>query len=732
MKIIVPVGFLFVSFLLFLISPGVSAQVIIRERVTISPEAGRQPSQQLSGQVDPCLIPPSSGYGAFYLTMGGHITLRPAFPGTMELGGTVVLTGPHGVIYEGPGGSQFYGKTFSAGIFEPGASVWFTIQFRRSDGKVLTGVNPEASSAYGTLGSKATGGSYRFQGFDNVYVGSRFGYSLFVTLASDLSTARDLRPASGPPREPCPIIAPFSGNVIARFNSNSYAGNQIQFESKTDTFRVIQQLFGHAINFGNVEAGDSILLPVISGSPDLLGEKTYPRYQLTSSSPSLARWYLEYEDWIDSDFLDFFTYAWIAPTKYSVTFDKENASPGDTVRIFIESLGFAENPSQPMTINIIEGRGTAVLQDTLGNTLGVDIWEREYGKVTKELRLVIFAPSPPPVLTVAAGGAGVQNTTDPSRIIVQVFDAWDERKSGRGVVGMGTKKQLKIVEHAPWSVWPHLPPQSNGRSRGADRPGYDPKRSFTIEVLDGSGLPLTDEIVQIKAEFVPFTGGHEHNDPALLQDKQGRFYGQSRSGNPLTGLVTDAEGKVEIDSLVASQVAGRYLVTASLKADSTVRDTVQLTVRVPDLVDFSQINTHIWTLTGAIAGKHTDNHWCTQKMLDSLVAAVVDFHSWTSDADGGGVPLIIAINDMSLKWGGVYDFKGNWNLGGEHSFHRVGLSVDINNTGFDFKVQDPQKPNDPKAKILSQKGRKLVEIIGWYGGKIYDEPQIHFGFDGGY
>ena len=675
MKNIVPVGFFFVPFLLFLVSPSVSAQVIIRERITISPEAGRQPSQQLSGQTDPCLIPPSSGYGAFFLTMGGHITLRPAFPGTMELGGTVVLTGPRGVIYEGTAGSQFYGKTFSVGTFEPGASVWFTIQFRRSDGKVLTGVNPEASSAYGTLGSKATGGSYIFQGFDKVYVGSRFGYSLFVTLASDLSTARDLRPASGPPREPCPIIAPFSGNIIARFNSNSYAGNQIQFESKNDTFRVVQQLFGHAINFGNIEAGDSILLPLISGSPELFGEKTYPRYEVWTMTSALARWYLEYEDWIDSDFLDFFTYAWIAPAKYSVTFDKESASPGDTVRIFIESIGFSENPSQPMTINIIEGRGMAVLQDTLGNMLGVDIWEREYGKVTKELRLVISAPSPPPVLTVAAGGAGVQNTTDPSRIIVQVFDAWDERKSGRGVVGMGTKKQLRIVEHAPWTIWPHLPPQGNGRSRGADRPGYDPKRSFTIEVLDGSGQPLADEIVQIKAEFVPFTGGHEHNNPPLLQTHQGTFYGQEKNGNPLVGLVTDPDGIVLIDSLVASQVAGRYLVTASLKADSTVRDTVQLTVRVPGLELLPDIDPVYQKIGGT--SKHlgppissTDNnHWATQEVVVSLQElASVWVQMFPQEAK-------LMINDISLPSGGLFDIAGQWQP--EHSTHREGRDVDV-------------------------------------------------------
>lgn len=155
------------------------------------------------------------------------------------------------------------------------------------------------------------------------------------------------------------------------------------------------------------------------------------------------------------------------------------------------------------------------------------------------------------------------------------------------VVIVPQKPQLEIVDHAPWAVWPHLPPQSNGRSRGADRPGYDPKRSFIIKVRNASGQPLINEQVEIKTEFVPLTGGHEHNNPVLLQDKQGMFYGQGRNGNPLDGLLTDIDGMVVIDSLIASQVSGKYIITAWLTSDPDVKDTVQLNARVPGLLTFS-------------------------------------------------------------------------------------------------------------------------------------------------
>ncbi|MEX1277269.1 MAG: hypothetical protein WEE20_15130, partial [Bacteroidota bacterium] len=160
-----------------------------------------------------------------------------------------------------------------------------------------------------------------------------------------------------------------------------------------------------------------------------------------------------------------------------------------------------------------------------------------------------------------------------------------------------------------------------------------------------------------------------------------------------------------------------------LVSDTTVMDTVQLTVRVPDLVDFSQINTHIWNLTGAIAGKHADNHWCTEKILDSLVAAVIDFYSWSGSEENEGRFIVLAINDMTLRWGGVFDIDGTWNLNEKHSFHRVGLSVDINRDPGGLRLDNG---------TLTRTGRKLNHIMQKRGARKYPEVRIHFGFDNGF
>jgi hypothetical protein len=282
---------------------------------------------------------------------------------------------------------------------------------------------------------------------------------------------------------------------------------------------------------------------------------------------------------------------------------------------------------------------------------------------------------------------------------------------------------LKILDHAPSSVWPQLLSQSNGESRGADRLGYIPKRRFKIQVSDGTNKPVKNEEVSIFTTYEQGSGGHGHKngDKALPQDKQGLFYWKGIKGNPLVAE-TDEQGTVTIDSLVASQVSGRYLVTAMVKADASVKDTVQLTVQVPNLVEFAAGD--FWGLTGNTTTEgqnHPSSHWCTLKMKDSLEAVLQEFSDWCLDVEGGGRSVIVGINDMSLEWGGVFDIRGKWNLNSEHSFHRVGLSVDIDREPGGLRLDDG---------ALTDKGKKLKYLMEQRGAKKYPEVTIHFGFDG--
>jgi hypothetical protein len=287
---------------------------------------------------------------------------------------------------------------------------------------------------------------------------------------------------------------------------------------------------------------------------------------------------------------------------------------------------------------------------------------------------------------------------------------------------------LKILDHSPWSIWPYLPPQSNGASRGADRPGYNPKRGFKIQVLDGSNRPVRNEEVKIFTTFEEGSGGHGHKngEKTLPQDKQGMFYWKGKSGNALIAK-TDTLGVAAIDSLIASQVSGKFLVTASLKANASTKDTVNLQLSVPGLVEFGTGD--YWSLSGTSTSEgqnHPSNHWCTQPTKDSLTKALKRFYEWSESPEGGGKAIKLAINDMSLQWGGVFDIYGKWNLNKEHSFHRVGLSIDIDNAG--LKEADPK---NPKQKILTRRGQELERMIKDFGVSLYDEGPIHYSFEKG-
>jgi hypothetical protein len=119
-------------------------------------------------------------------------------------------------------------------------------------------------------------------------------------------------------------------------------------------------------------------------------------------------------------------------------------------------------------------------------------------------------------------------------------------------------------------------------------------------------------------------------------------------------------------------------------------------------------------------------------MKDSLSAALKDFYDWIGSEDGENNFIKLGINDMCLQWGGAFDFPGLWNFNDQHSFHRVGLSVDIDNMGLQIFVENPN-PIQRKIKAtvpkLTPRGNKLEALMKKYNGIKYQEDQIHFGFD---
>jgi len=123
---------------------------------------------------------------------------------------------------------------------------------------------------------------------------------------------------------------------------------------------------------------------------------------------------------------------------------------------------------------------------------------------------------------------------------------------------------------------------------------------FSIQVLDANKNPVKYKKVKIETSFTSQSGGHQHTNGTIELPpglKQGWFYGQGQYKiNPLI-LTTDVHGVADVELFIASEFSGQYLVTASLVSDASVKDTVNLQVKVPGLMNFEKYATSelLWT-----------------------------------------------------------------------------------------------------------------------------------------
>lgn len=280
--------------------------------------------------------------------------------------------------------------------------------------------------------------------------------------------------------------------------------------------------------------------------------------------------------------------------------------------------------------------------------------------------------------------------------------------------------RIIVLDSLENNLWPYLPNQTNGLSRGADRVGYNPvDRNLSVQLLQGN-TPIANEVIVFKINYITGTGGHIHTNP-LPENKRGQLYLENENSNQLR-VRTDDNGIAKIDSFKTSQVSGEFILTASLLSDSTVIVNQKITVSVPGLIDFSAIPSNDkWRLTGENEN-HNDNHWMNQDGVQDLIDILDEFYDWSISPDNpDSIAILLGINDISLNFGGSFEYKGDWNTNFSHSFHRIGLSVDI----------DRSYPINGVFKRLSDLQReKLIDIMKDYGAQEFNEPTIHFGFNG--
>jgi len=99
--------------------------------------------------------------------------------------------------------------------------------------------------------------------------------------------------------------------------------------------------------------------------------------------------------------------------------------------------------------------------------------------------------------------------------------------------------------------------------------------------------------------------------------------------------------------------------------------------------------------------------------MNRLIIVLNKFNIWSKQYHNSQQGTVLGINDMSLVMGGVFDINGDWNVNSNHSFHRIGYSVDIDNSG-----------------MTATELYWLEIFMKSQTGKRFPEPVIHFGFLG--
>ncbi len=193
------------------------------------------------------------------------------------------------------------------------------------------------------------------------------------------------------------------------------------------------------------------------------------------------------------------------------------------------------------------------------------------------------------------------------------------------------------------------------------------------------------------ASGTPEAGGHArgHAEP-----RPERAWGSfDRPNGPKRSHCTvrtfDAQGMGSCEVPVTyhpSEVNGNEKITAQATGFPDARKDVM--VEVPSLQNLAAIQANFFRLVGQTA-THPDNHWGTPSTVRNIQLVALDFADLTCDEPGNC--SILRINDLSLRWGGLFDICGTWNPAdtcppltspdrGGHFWHRTGTSVDIGRT----------------------------------------------------
>lgn len=251
-----------------------------------------------------------------------------------------------------------------------------------------------------------------------------------------------------------------------------------------------------------------------------------------------------------------------------------------------------------------------------------------------------------------------------------------------------------VVSASPASILP----QMNGNSAPTSR----------IAVSLNSPAPSGGCAVKLSVEPMDPSGGHSH-------------YGNRPKGSltPNTFSFPAGATGTQYANYTSGAFSGTEKILATVNGTAVHATTVK--VQVPGLIALTANDQGYWSLTGQ-TGTHPHNHYGTTSTLGSVAGMAIAYYKKAG--------ATLGINDISLEWGGLFDWKATWSP--PHSLHRKGTSVDIDTCA---KVA----ASGSTTTCLNRNGITvsgaikvdkifIEKICNFYNGKIAPEASIHCEF----
>lgn len=206
---------------------------------------------------------------------------------------------------------------------------------------------------------------------------------------------------------------------------------------------------------------------------------------------------------------------------------------------------------------------------------------------------------------------------------------------------------------------------------------------FIATVIDqNTGQPTANPVpVHISLTVAPTSGGHDHGDNAR---PRGGIAAVKTCPSDATCWSNSTINGAVVFNFNPTDASGTHTIIATCDGCSNTA-TANVDVKVPNLITI-QSTPLLYSLIGAVAGKHSDNHYLTSTSIDAIWGIAADYHmdhTFWQPSGGGTKKLIppppLGLNDASLIWGGKFDLSGKWS--GNHYEHGKGVAIDIRANG---------------------------------------------------